>query len=253
MLDSSLLRDYIDTFIGYGDYQAKYWLVGMEEGGGGSLEEINKRFASWERHGRQELSDLMPHHIDSDLTHFVSSSGKLQTTWSQLIRVVLAIQGKSTNNEDVRAYQQSQLGRFGGDTCLLELMPLPSPNAGMWLYRQHSLLPQLRSRNEYVKHYARLRALRLRQRIEEHRPAVVVFYSLSYMGWWNTVAGVDLTPTLIGGVKSFMGQNQHTVFAVVPQPSAHIKGKGNNYYTQVGQTIAERLLSQMPKEITERR
>ncbi len=243
MLDSSLLRDYIATFNGYGDYRAKYWFVGMEEGGGGTLEEITRRFASWDRHGRGELSDLISHHEDSDLSHFTSSYGKLQTTWSQLIRIVLASEGQPTDNDTVRAYQHSKLGRIGGETCLLELMPLPCPDSGTWLYGQYSSLPELRSRSEYMERYAASRTRRLRRRVEEYKPPVVVFYSLSYIKWWRQIAGVDLKPVLIGGVKSFSGGNEHTGFVVVPQPAYRMKGKGNDYYVQVGKAIAASLSS----------
>lgn len=131
MLDSALLRDFIDTFNGYGDYHAPHWLVGMEEGGGGSLAEITRRLTKWHNQGRGALLDLMPQHADGDLSNFASGPAKLQATWSQLIRVVLAIEGKPADKEAVRLYQQTQLGRFGGDTCLIELMPLPSPSTGV--------------------------------------------------------------------------------------------------------------------------
>ena len=130
ILPGSLLRAYIDTFVGYGDYQPKYWLVGMEEGGGGSLDEVARRLAKWEAAGRSELLDLRGQHLDGDLADFLGGSEDLQKTWSNLIRVVLGCEGRPTDNETVRAYQQSKLGRFDGETCLLELMPLPSPDAG---------------------------------------------------------------------------------------------------------------------------
>lgn len=245
MLDSSILRDYISTFNGYGDYRAKYWFVGMEEGGGGTLDEITKRFASWESHGRGELSDLVSHHTDSDLSHLAGKSAKLQTTWSQLIRIVLASEGRPTDNESVRAYQQSRLGRIGGETCLLELMPLPSPNAGAWLYGQHSSLPELRSRSEYMESYADMRTRRLRRRVEEHKPPVVVFYSFTYIERWRQIAGVELKMVPIGGVKTYSGGSEHTSFVVVPQPAHRMKGKGKDYYLQVGKAIGASLRSRV--------
>jgi hypothetical protein len=243
MLDSSQLREYIATFNGYGDYQAKYWFVGMEEGGGGSFEEIARRFANWEGQGRGELSDLVSPQSNRGLSLSAGGSGRLQTTWSQLIRIVLASEGKPTDNASVRGYQQSKLGRVGGETCLLELMPLPSPNAGKWLYSQYSDMPDLQSRSEYMRQYAEWRADRLRSTIEAHKPPVVVFYSLGYMKWWKRIAGVEFNPTPIGGVKTFSGRNEHTEFFVIPQPSAPVKGKGNAYYVRVGKAIAESLRS----------
>lgn len=243
ILPSSILRAYIDTFVGYGDYRAKYWLVGMEEGGGGSIEEVARRLAKWEAGGRPELLDLHGHHQEGDLTNFVSGSADLQTTWSQLIRIVLSGEGKTTDNDAIRAYQQHRLGRIGGETCLLELMPLPSPDAKTWLYRQWTLSPDLRTRATYLKRHRHPRASMLQRRITEHQPPVVVFYSLSYLPWWQQVAGVKLSEVAIGGLKSFLGHSENTTFVVVQQPAHRAKGKGNNYYVQVGRLIAESLAS----------
>ena len=238
MLDSSLLSDYIATFNGYGDYRAPYWLVGMEEGGGGSLDALNRRLVSWERQGKGELSDLSPHHEDGDAVNERGKQGKLQSTWSQLIRVVLAIGRQPTDNATVLEYQRTQLGRSGGETCLLELMPLPSPGLSRWLYSQYSSLPGLESRAAYMKHYAPARIERLRARMVEHKPAFVMFYSLGYVQYWRQVASVPLTTTSIGGVTTYFGRNEHTVFAVVPQPAARIRGKGSGYYVEVGRVVA---------------
>jgi hypothetical protein len=235
------LKVYINSFVGYGDYRAKYWLVGMEEGGGGSFEEVSRRLAKWEAAGRPELLDLRGHHHEGDLTTFVGGSTKLQKTWSQLIRIVLSAEGRPTDNDAVRAYQQHRLGRFGGEACLLELMPLPSPDAGTWLYRDWSLSPDLRTRATYMRRHASPRASLLRQRIIEHRPQAVVFYSLSYLPWWRLVAGVPLSEVSIADVKSFVGHSEQTVFVVVQQPAHRSKGKGNNYYVQVGRLISESL------------
>lgn len=239
-LSSALLKAYIDTFNGYGDYRAKYWFVGMEEGGGGSFDEVSRRLTRWDASGQPELLDLAEHHREGDLTSFVSDSDEagLQPTWKQLIRIVLGGEGQPTDNKAVRTYQQNRLGRYGGETCLLELMPLPSPDAKVWHYRDWSLLPDLRSRSGYVKKYAPIRALRLRELIDEQKPPVVVFYSFTYMVWWKQVANVELTPTEIRGVKSFLGENEHTRFIVVSQPAHRMKCKGSDYYVQVGKEIA---------------
>src|SRR5438046_1036251 len=104
-------------------------------------------------------------------------------------------------------------------------------------------MPELHSRRMYMERYALSRARRLRSRITEHRPPVVVFYSLSYVPWWREVAGVGLTEVLIESVKSYSGQDEHTLFIVVPQPAHRAKGKGNNYYVQVGKAIGTALAS----------
>lgn len=57
-MDDAVLADYISTFYGYGNYEGRWWLVGMEEGGGSTLQEIQKRLQLWDSRGRRELEDV---------------------------------------------------------------------------------------------------------------------------------------------------------------------------------------------------
>lgn len=43
MLNDALLEKRINEFLGYGNLESDYWAIGMEEGGGNSLSEINQR------------------------------------------------------------------------------------------------------------------------------------------------------------------------------------------------------------------
>ena len=54
-LDESLVLDFCEVFFGYGSFKAPIWLVGMEEGGGESAEEIQRRLQIWDQRGRQNL------------------------------------------------------------------------------------------------------------------------------------------------------------------------------------------------------
>jgi len=39
-LDDKFLNQFIHTFYGSGTYDGSFWFVGMEEGGGGSLDKV---------------------------------------------------------------------------------------------------------------------------------------------------------------------------------------------------------------------
>lgn len=52
-LDDQLVDQFIHTFYGSGTYSASFWFVGMEEGGGISLEEVTKRLAIWQELGER--------------------------------------------------------------------------------------------------------------------------------------------------------------------------------------------------------
>jgi hypothetical protein len=56
-LDDQLLDEYIKTFYGYGNYEGDWWLIGMEEGSGGTDDEIRTRLRLWNERGRKELED----------------------------------------------------------------------------------------------------------------------------------------------------------------------------------------------------
>jgi hypothetical protein len=229
MFDDTIIAEYIRTSFGYGDYRGKYWFVGMEEGGGGDLEQVGRKLANWDQRGRPELSDLRPY-----------QTGRVQATWGKLIRILLSINGEPIGKQAVLEYQNSRLGRTGGENCVIELMPLPSPNAGAWLYGLHSGLPGLGTRKRYMEQYAEARALHLKKRVEEYAPIAVVFYGINgwNLGWWRFIAGVELKQEMIGPAKYLLGNNARTIFAVAIHPTALVKGVGNKYFEQLGQAVA---------------
>jgi hypothetical protein len=178
-LDTALLRPYADTFYGYGHYGAPFWFVGMEEGGGDVIERVHARLRAWDTRGGQELEDLKPFsRAFGEGRWFDGPRPRLQPTWSRLIRILLAAEGRDLSRESVRRYQAEQLGRSAGDTALLELLPLPSPSAGQWNYGDWSPLPQLVTRPLYRQYYSSRRADYLRGKREERRPVAVLYYSL---------------------------------------------------------------------------
>ncbi len=68
--------------------RASYWFVGMEEGGGRSLDEVARRLAAWDERGRRPLEDLRDYHLAIRITgHFVGAI-KLQRTWAMLIQIL---------------------------------------------------------------------------------------------------------------------------------------------------------------------
>lgn len=58
MIDDQLLEAFMSGFYGFGDYQASYRFVGIEEGGGNTVEAIVKQLRIWDLHERKELLEL---------------------------------------------------------------------------------------------------------------------------------------------------------------------------------------------------
>jgi hypothetical protein len=236
MLNDQLLEDFMQGFYGYGTFRAPIWFVGMEEGGGGSLEQLAGRIAAWDTRGRHELEDVAEYHVAIGIDHFWKEPIVLQPTWGRLIHVLLSSKGLTPTTQEVKAFQRDTLGRAESDTCLAELLPLPSPNMATWLYSSLSTLPSLASRQTYKDHYSGVRSLQLRARITEYQPAVVVFYGLAYLPLWQNVADGALQPVEPGGF--FAGRRGDTTFVAMKHPAA--RGVTNAYFHNIGQWIAAR-------------
>ena len=115
--DELLLDDFANTFYGYGDYQGKYWFIGMEEGGGDSYEKVNNQLLTWERRGRCELELLPAFDQALGLGNYFQMPPKNQPTWNRLIRVILNASDPGWDSKTaqlqkkaVQNYQVSKLG-----------------------------------------------------------------------------------------------------------------------------------------------
>lgn len=233
-LDDADLESYINGFYGHGRYDAKYWFVGMEFGGGGSVKEIVSRIEGWHDRGGQELEDLGPGGVGAQESWFLPPY-PLQRTWKQIIRVLLTAEGKPHSREDLRTYQKERLGRKAGLECIVELLPLPSPRSNDWLfYHKYSKLPYLQDRAIYRKHVEPARTAHLRRMIEKYRPGVVVFYGTTYEQSWQKIACVDFKPTNIAKVSA--ASNGQTLFVSMQHPTA--RGLKDTYFEVVGRFIA---------------
>ncbi len=247
MFDDQLLQAYIDTFYGFGNYRGKYWFVGMEEGGGGTFEGIENRIRGWARDGKNEIKDLTGGYDyrtapkDRPIPKHFAQRPKWQRTWGMLIRILLTAEGhlEPITADVVKMYQRDKLGRPDSDNCLLELLPLPSPSMGHWLYKEHTRLPNLQTREIYKEHYASQRVQCIRKRVHEYKPAVVIFYGMGYRRWWEEIAGVNFTEVSAGSNVFYMGTNGRTIFVMIAHPVAH--GVTNDYFHQVGKAVALQL------------
>jgi hypothetical protein len=232
-LSSTLLEQFMNTFYGYGNYDGRMWFIGMEEGGGNSLEEINRRLNVWELGGRRELEDAAEFHFGICMPRFFSPGAPLQPTWNRLIRIFLSSQGKTPTTEMVRKYQIYKMGRTGGNTCVVELLPLPSPSTGHWLYEQVEELPYLKSREAYREAILPRRIRHLQLRIRVHKPPVVIFYSFSYQQHWQVIVNGEFTWD--SDLEIFTVKKDGTLFVITKHPVA--RGLNNDYFHRIGKYI----------------
>jgi hypothetical protein len=234
-----LLASFLQTFFGFGTYGGRYWFVGMEEGGDPTLAESLGRIARWGERGEQEIEDLAGHRRGNDATvKWFRERPPIEPTWGKLIRLLLAAEGHdAASREAVRAYQRDRLGADDGETCLLELLPLPSRSSKAWIYGGLSSPPDLSSKETYRERYAPARAEHLKQRVQERRPTVVVFYSADrwYRRWWELIADAPFAQVRAGPHSFDMARNGVTTFAIVKHPAT--KGLPNAYFEAVGRAV----------------
>lgn len=235
-LDPELVDSYAKTFLGYGTTAAPFWFIGLEHGGGSNADEMHRRLTAWDQRGRRPIEDLLDYHIAiSEHRWFATrATPRLQPTWAQLVRVILAAKGQATDNAAVRDYQAHSLGRSIGETCLLECSALPSPDLTSWLLPTLTELPHLQSREIAYRVLVPARLRRMRQMIDEYKPRSVVCYG-SRSRWWGEIAGGKLTP--VGGLTT--GRRGASRILVVRHPTARWKtGEANAYFARIGEVIA---------------
>ncbi len=247
LLDDELLAEYAECRLGYGSLDAPVWFVGMEEGGGGDLAEVRLRLQTWAKLNRQPLDDLRAYHLAlgfPSVRAYFTEQVRLQRTWSSLLRVLAGTKQQERTTDQLRQEQAHRLGRHGGETCLLELLPLPSPGSATWNYSAWSTLQRLASRSTYEAHYAPRRVDALRRLITQHQPALVCFYGLTHAAWWRQVVGGDLREiSLPTNRRGFVGQSGATAYLLIEHPVAF--GVTNNYFGSAGQA-ASTMIHQRP-------
>ncbi|MEH1766977.1 hypothetical protein [Nostoc sp.] len=234
--NDEFLEKRVDTFYGYGNYKGNYWFIGMGEAGGEDFQDIEKRINIWSNRGKCEIDDVAEYHIDMG-----TWDENIQPTWNKLIRILLSAKGTvNIHIEDVLKYQINELARKDKETCLLELLPLPSPSLKHWIYGEHSQLTFLSNKDTYKKYCLEKRINHISQRIKEHQPKAVVFYGIGFKDYWRRITekitDIEFSPTSEGFL---ICQNTQTVFVIAKHPVAF--GVTKQYFHDIGRAIAAKI------------
>jgi hypothetical protein len=236
MLNDELLALFMGRFVGYGNLHACVWFLGMEEGGGGRLEEVQARLDAWDEGGRQATTDLAQFHRKFGQGRWFESGAPTQSTWRQLIRATLAARdGSAPHLESVRHYQVASFGRTDGQLAALELMPLPcrSTDPRRWQYGHWSALPTLVSRAAYLQAHLHLRIQLFKGLLQSHNPAAVVCYGSKYQAHWEAVCGVKFG----NGAFPRSAVTGPTLYMLLPHPAS----RPSNVIAQTWLAAGERL------------
>ena len=237
MLNKDTLIEFMNTFMGYGDFNAHTWFVGMEESGGNDLEDVENRICTWKKRGKRVLEDCADyHHAIGGGQLFTPPVRAAQRTWDWLMRAQLKSEGKAYDAAASKALQGERWLRSGSMTCAIELLPLPSPKIGIWHYNQFSDEPTLRNRASYNSAMLPTRIAAIKSAIDEHKPRNVLFYGKQYGTHWQQIAGVDFVE--VDGLH--IAQSVDTSFICTIHPIARITGSGKKiaYWENVGARLA---------------
>jgi hypothetical protein len=243
MLDDTLLDEFCHGFFGYGNPGGRFWFIGLEEGGGGSEDEIRQRLSTWsspsagsEWAAKAAFVDLVDFHHQIGQGDYFNGTARLPLTWRHLIRLLLCARGEGVTGKAIRTVLATEWGRSDGETCLAELYPVPSPGVGKWLIGEWSRLPYLRSRSEYKKHLRAPRIATLRRLIEEHRPPFVVFYGRTERSAWEEIAGCPLPDApVLERRPVLVGKESGTTYLLLLHPNA--PGTSSEYFCAAGRLL----------------
>lgn len=225
--------------MGYGDFSARLWFVGMEEAGGNTLEDVQNRIGNWAERGRSILEDCAEYHQAIGEGHLFTPTLRVaQKTWDWLIRTQLKLEGKAYGADASKVMQAERWLRKGSKTCGIELLPLPSPDASTWHYAHFSTDRILRDRVSYSEAMLPKRIRFIRNAIDEHKPRHVVFYSKKYLNHWQEISGKHFFE--VNGLH--IAETRDTLFICTSHPTARISG-GPGAKISYWESVGEKLLS----------
>jgi hypothetical protein len=196
LIKEELLHHWINNFYGYGSWQARFWFVGYEEGGGDTPQEVADKltyfFNTHAAGNSASLCDIRELYRHVTFTVWGPRADKyanlyeyrfdhqavLHGEWKNIIAFVHGFQNEPL--PDLLAYQKNLLALSSAKSeALLRLFPLPAHNHA-WYYSWLDL-PQLRflkSRADYEEYVYEGRIHHILENIRIHKPEVVVMYGM---------------------------------------------------------------------------
>lgn len=197
LIKESALKHWIDNFYGYGSWDARFWFISHEEGGGELPEEVaekvNYLYETHRSAGSKTLCDIrdlyknISIHWDGPKAGIFNNRYEYRFgnhavqhgVWKNLIAFVYGYRNEKLS--DAFEYQKkSFVSSASRNEALIQLYPLPSPHNHAWYYSWLDL-PQLgflKSRELYQQHVYPNRIQTIVSNISIHKPDVVLMYGM---------------------------------------------------------------------------
>lgn len=183
-------------FFGYGSWEARYWFISHEEGGGDFPEEVADK-VNWFKanhpdagttlcdirslyknvtyHGEGTKADLYNNVFD----YRFGADATPNTIWRNLTDFESGFE--SSPKKDQLAYQQSEfVSPEAKREALIRLYPLPCPHNHAWYYSWLGLpgFEFLRTRAQYEEALYEQRVSTILNQLHQHTPEVVLMYGM---------------------------------------------------------------------------
>lgn len=239
IIAKDFLEEFSDIFLGYGNIETPIWFIGMEPGAPREIAKVEEFFKVWVNRGKPAVDDLRDSHLQIRDKHYqdlFSLKVKYQRTWGGLIKLLFNYYGKPEyTTDEVKSFQSDKLGRFDSDHCLLELLPIPSPDntSKSWeaFYGEY-----IGTRQHYEEETLKHRVSKFGNLIQEYKPSVIVFYGKKYIKAWQIITGGKFMEKATSSGKTVLYKVvEGTVFVVISHPSS--RGISNNYLADAARII----------------
>jgi hypothetical protein len=228
---------------GYGRWSAPYWFIGPEPGKAKKEgDNLAERCRAWLRlcpdgPASGGVVDCFEHHElfgRRDLFEAINGAKRppTQSTWRQIIRLLLAYQDKRCDNDAIADYQATKWGRKDGDTCVVELSALA--------------MNRMSDEQKLREQFRDSRAAILRDKILNKRCEFVVIYGGGerLRPWWQLIAcgakdgNCFERKTIVPGWDADFSVRDGTVFVIAKHPvNPARKAPPNEYWTGIAQEI----------------
>lgn len=206
--------------LGYGNPNGDYWFVGPEEGG--SIEAIDVRMKIWEELKAEHYADIYEFHklFSNGTLRFFDKPIKLQSTWSGLIEILIAMRGEEYSINRKREIQSTEFGRDTSNTCIVELLPYSSKSLTDLNWDAHNK----ESKVDYIKRLKEMRINLLVNQLSKYQPKVIVFYSKAYLNEWieiiNKVVDKNVTFFQHPALPLLSYKSDSTLFVITDHPTS---------------------------------
>jgi len=205
LIEEESLKYWIDNFYGYGSWDARFWFIAHEEGGGELPEEVADKLNYFCRANSPaslkalcDIRELYRHVAFRDegpkadlfanrYDYRFSSSAIQNSIWKNLIAFLHGYRNERL--PDLLEYQKNTfVSLTKRNEALIQLYPLPSPHNHAWYYSWLDLpqLSFLKSRTLYQEHVYQKRIHTILSNLGTFKPEVVLMYGMTNI---NTLKG----------------------------------------------------------------